>query len=109
MIRSASPCFSRFSSILGLPARRTDKYTARICNFLGDISYPLYMVHYPFIYLYYAWVKNEELTFWESFPGALGVVVGSIVLAYVCLRWYDIPVRKYLIGRFLKPKNSVKG
>lgn len=105
-------CFALFFPLLvylGASGKTTDKYTTRICNFLGDISYPLYMVHYPFIYLYYAWVKNEELTFWESFPVALGVVAGSIVLAYVCLRWYDIPVRKYLIGRFLKPRNSVKG
>ena len=42
--------------------------TTRVCKFLGDISYPLYMVHYPFIYLYYAWVKNENLTFTESLP-----------------------------------------
>lgn len=53
---------------------------------LGDISYPLYMVHYPFIYLYYAWVKNGNLTFAESLPGAVSVVVGSIVLACICLK-----------------------
>ena len=65
------------------------------------------MVHYPFIYVYYAWVKNEELSFEESLPGAAAVVIGSIVLAYGCLKLYDIPVRKYLSQRFLKsmPKN----
>lgn len=26
------------------------------------------MVHYPFIYLYYGWVKNEELTFSHELP-----------------------------------------
>ena len=31
------------------------------------------MVHYPFIYLYYAWVKNGDLTFRESLPGALAL------------------------------------
>ncbi len=100
-------CFVLFFPLLvylGASGKTTDKYTKRICNFLGDISYPLYMVHYPFIYLYYAWVKNNSLTFYESLPGALGVVVGSIVLAYICLKWYDIPVRKYLTNRFLKTK-----
>lgn len=87
---------------LGASGKTTDKYTARICKFLGDISYPLYMVHYPFIYLYFAWVKNNELTFEESLPGAAGVVVGSIILAYICLKFYDMPVRKYLTNRFLK-------
>ena len=93
---------------LGASGKSSDKYTTRICKFLGDISYPLYMVHYPFIYLYYAWVKNNNLTFQESFPGAAGVVIGSIVLAYICLKFYDIPVRKYLTNRFLKPQNSAK-
>ncbi|MEG1838282.1 MAG: acyltransferase [Bacteroidaceae bacterium] len=100
-------CFLFFFPLivyLGASGKTTDKYTSRICNFLGNISYPLYMVHYPFIYLYYAWVKNENLTFTESLPGAAGVVVGSIVLAYICLKYYDMPVRKYLTTRFLKSK-----
>jgi len=91
---------------LGASGKSTDKYTTLICKFLGDISYPLYMVHYPFIYLYYAWVKNNNLTFQESLPGAAGVVIGSIILAYICLRFYDIPVRKYLTNLFLKPKSN---
>lgn len=98
--------FFPFLVYLGASGKSTDKYTTRICKFLGDISYPLYMVHYPFIYLYYAWVKNEQLTFQESLPGALGVVIGSIVLAYICLKFYDIPVRKFLTNRFLKPQNK---
>lgn len=103
-------CFALFFPLLvylGASGQCTDKYTARICKFLGEISYPLYMVHYPFIYLYYAWVKNGNLTFRESLPRALGVVIGSIVLAYLCLKFYDIPVRKYLTNRFLKhPKGK---
>lgn len=87
---------------LGASGRTTDKTTARICKFLGDISYPLYMVHYPFIYLYYAWVKNENLTFAQSLPGAAALVVGSILLAYLCLKLYDEPVRRFLT-RYLLP------
>lgn len=86
---------------LGASGKTTDKITTKVCKFLGDISYPLYMVHYPFIYLYYAWVKNEELTFVQSLPGALALFFGSIMLAYLCLKLYDEPVRKYLTKRFL--------
>lgn len=88
---------------LGASGKTTDPYTKRICKFLGDISYPLYTVHYPFIYLYYAWVKNNQLTFQESLPGAAAVVIGSIVLAYICMKFYDIPLRRYLTKRWLKP------
>lgn len=86
---------------LGASGKITDRVTTRICTFLGDISYPLYMVHYPFIYLYYAWVKNENLTFAESLPGALALIVGSVLLAYLCLKLYDEPVRKFLTKCFL--------
>lgn len=90
---------------LGASGNTTDKTSTRICKFLGDISYPLYMVHYPFIYLYFAWVKNENLTFEQSLPGAITLVVGCIILAYLCLKLFDEPVRKYLTKRFL-PKGK---
>lgn len=82
--------------------KTTDKHSARICKFLGDISYPLYMVHYPLIYLYFGWVKKENLTFAEAWPEALALVIGSIVLAYISLKLYDEPVRRYLTKRFLQ-------
>ena len=85
---------------------RDSPYTDKICRFLGRISYPLYMVHYPFIYLYYAWVKNGDLSFSESLPGALAVVIGSILLAWLCLKFYDEPVRSFLAKHFLKRKNN---
>lgn len=89
---------------LGASGKTTDGMTMRVCKFLGDISYPLYMVHYPFIYLYYAWVKNEELTFEQSLPGAAALVAGSVLLAYLCLKLYDEPVRKFLSRHLLKPR-----
>ena len=91
---------------LGASGKTTAKFTTKLCKFLGDISYPLYMVHYPIFFIYYAWVKNNELTFQESLPGAAAVLVISIVLAYICLKFYDIPVRKYLTNRFIKTKKS---
>jgi peptidoglycan/LPS O-acetylase OafA/YrhL len=70
---------------------------SRICKFLGDISYPLYMVHYSLLYFYVAWVSNHKgITISEAWPYALLSLVGSIALAYVSLKWYDEPVRKWL-------------
>lgn len=89
---------------LGASGKTTDKGTSRICKFLGDISYPLYIVHYPFMYLFYAWVWGEKLTFSQTWPVALGLFFGNILLAYFCLKLYDEPVRKWLSKRFLVKK-----
>lgn len=86
---------------LGASGKTTGRVTTRVCKFLGDISYPLYMVHYPFIYLYYAWVKNENLTFTQSLPGAAALVIGCLVLAWLSLKLYDEPVRRLLTKRLL--------
>lgn len=86
---------------LGASGQTTDALSTRICNFLGNISYPLYIVHYPFIYTYYAWVKNNNLTFSQTIPQALALVLGSIALAWVCLKFYDMPVRRWLQKRFV--------
>jgi peptidoglycan/LPS O-acetylase OafA/YrhL len=73
----------------------------RICKFLGDISYPLYLVHYPLVYFYVAWISNHKgTTIVQAWPYALLILAGSIVLAYVTLKWYDEPVRKWLRKKF---------
>lgn len=84
---------------LGASGKTTDKASSRICKFLGDISYPIYIVHYPFMYLFYAWLWSEQLTFSQTWPVALALFFGNILLAYLCLKLYDEPVRKWLSKR----------
>lgn len=72
----------------------------KICKFLGNISYPLYLVHYPFIYWYYGWVKDENLPFSETYPWALALFFGSILLAYLAFRFFDKPLRDFLQTKF---------
>lgn len=69
----------------------------RVCKFLGEISYPLYMVHYPLVYFYVAWISNHKgMTIADVWPVALAILVGAVILAYVALKWYDEPVRRWL-------------
>lgn len=90
---------------IGASGITTDKGSTKICKFLGDISYPVYVVHYPIMYLFYAWlIKKQLFTFAETWQVALGVYALSILIAYLCLKLYDEPVRKYLAARFLKRK-----
>lgn len=82
--------------------KTTDKQSTRICRFLGDISFPLYAIHYPLMYLFYAWlIKNKLYTLTECWQMAALVYTGSILLAYLCLKCYDEPVRKWLSRKFL--------
>lgn len=87
---------------LGASGTTTDKSSTRICKFLGDISYPVYVIHYPFMYLFYAWlIKNQLFTLEQTWQVALCVFVWNIAVAYLCLKLYDEPVRKFLTKRFL--------
>lgn len=70
------------------------KTEANICQFLGNLSYPLYMTHYVLVYFYVAWASNHKgITLWQAWPYALLTFSGTIALSYVSLTLYDEPVR----------------
>lgn len=71
----------------------------RLCVFSGNISYPLYMTHYAAIWIFGGYYSSGK-------PGttqlALIVIAGTIMLtgiAYLAMRFYDIPVRRYLTNK----------
>ena len=75
--------------------------THRVATFLGDLSYPLYTVHYPLMYLFYAGlIANEHYTFAAAPWQSLCVMGGSILVAIVLMKCYDTPVRKWLTKKF---------
>jgi peptidoglycan/LPS O-acetylase OafA/YrhL len=77
------------------------KTASRISRFLGDISYPIYITHYPLIYIYTGWISDTKKPFSQAWPVSLLLLVSAIVLAYACLKLYDEPVRKWLHKKFL--------
>ncbi|MCI1683119.1 MAG: acyltransferase [Bacteroides sp.] len=81
--------------------------SARVCKFLGDLSYPIYITHYPLIYVYTAYVCNHHLSITDAIPYMVLTVIGAIVLAYACLKLYDEPVREWLKKRFLMKKKAL--
>lgn len=46
---------------MGASGKTTDKQSTTICKFLGDISYPLYAIHYPIMYVFYSWLIEKQL------------------------------------------------
>ena len=87
---------------LGASGEIKNKITGSICKFLGDISYPIYITHFPLAYIFYAWVVNNKVPLEEAWPYGAVVVVASIALAYASLKLYDIPVRKWLMANYVR-------
>lgn len=82
--------------LVGAGARIKHQFSLRLCRFLGDISYPLYITHYPLVYLYYAYVRNNNYTASDALPIAFTILLVAVVLAYLYLKLYDEPVRRWL-------------
>ncbi len=77
--------------------------TAKASKLLGEISYPLYIVHYPIMYIFYAWlIEKKYYNLHDSWETVLLVVSSSILLAFLCLKLYDEPVRRWLSRKFIK-------
>ena len=68
----------------------------KVCQFSGDISYPLYMTHYAAI-----WVFGNYFTSKKPPADALTYIIISgiiflVAVAYFVMVFYDVPVRRYL-------------
>ena len=100
----ANGCYDLFCPLLVFPAvvyigastPNGSGISDRVCRFLGSISYPVYIIHYPMMYLFYAYVWSEGLTFAQTWPVAVAICLGAIILARLFLKYYDEPLRAYL-------------
>lgn len=80
---------------------------SRLCRFLGEISYPIYIIHYPFVYAYTAWVARYQVSVMEALPMTAATMLSCLALAYICLRFYDAPARQWLSNRYMpRGKNA---
>jgi peptidoglycan/LPS O-acetylase OafA/YrhL len=75
----------------GLPRK-----TLTICQFSGNISYPLYMTHYAGIWIFGNYLTTyhpEGITLWMI---VIGGTILFTVFAWLVMKYYDTPVRKWL-------------
>lgn len=68
----------------------------KINKISGDISYPLYMTHYPFVWIFLTYVAVEKPTMahlrWVI-PVSVILLVG---FAWLVFKFLDYPIRRYL-------------
>lgn len=80
--------------LMGAGGEIKGRFAAKCCKLLGDLSYPVYLVNYPLIYIFTGWIKDTGYTFAQSWPQALAVFVGTILISYVAFKFYDEPIRR---------------
>ena len=96
-----------FILLMGASAQPRSGLSLMACKWLGDLSYPLYSIHYPVMYLFYAWLIREHChTLAEAWPQALLVVAICLLIALLALKCYDEPLRKWLTRHMSHSKKT---
>ena len=79
--------------------------TTAVCKFLGLISYPLYITHYPMIYVQMNWAaQHADAPLGTHIWVAVSIFIASIAVAYASVKVYDLPIRAWLSAKFLAKK-----
>ena len=72
-------------------------------KFLGEISYPIYITHYPLIYMQMSWVdSHKDAPLGTHIFVSVCIFVLAILVAYGAYRLYDLPVREWLKKKLFK-------
>jgi peptidoglycan/LPS O-acetylase OafA/YrhL len=94
---------------IGAGEKQADGASVRVARFFGDLSYPLYITHYPLIYIYTGWVVDKKIPAAQGALAGAGVFVGAVAIAYACLKLYDEPTRRWLAGKLLARAKVANG
>jgi peptidoglycan/LPS O-acetylase OafA/YrhL len=87
---------------LGAIGQIKGAFANKLCTFLGDISYPVYIIHYPITYVFYAWVVKNNIPVMQGLAAGIGILLFTLTLSYLLLKYYDQPVRRWLADRLMK-------
>ena len=82
--------------LLAEPPRQLRK----MLSFLGDISYPIYAIHWPLLPLIVPLILKLKLGFW---PSAGVYLLVTILLGYAAFRFVDAPVSLWLRRKLQPP------
>ncbi|BCU79297.1 acyltransferase [Luteolibacter sp. LG18] len=85
--------------LIGAGSQPLTRFGEKVCDFLGELSYPLYLTHYPIHYVFYAWLNHRQPDWSLKAPVAIGVYLASLLAGYVVMRFLDTPIRSRLAGK----------
>lgn len=71
----------------------------RISRLAGRLSYPLYITHYPFVYVYMNWVVGAPGGRPSAPVVAVALFLFTLLFAALAYRGWDLPIRRWLQRR----------
>lgn len=77
---------------------KTDRL-ARICKAAGRLSYPLYITHFPLMYVWMNYVANQSPTQGELVGVGLVLLLTVLAIAWAADALWDTPIRRRLRPR----------
>lgn len=76
-----------------------------ICKASGELSYPIYITHFPFLCVWFNFVASKHPSSWVVSVIGIGLVPFLLVAAWFAFRFWDVPIRRR-IGRLRHRPNG---
>ncbi len=88
---------------MGAGSTVTGKFSVSVCKFFGEVSYPIYITHYPLVYMQMAWAsRHPDAPLSQHIAVSVGIYILAIFNAYAAYKLYDLPVRAWLKKKLFK-------
>jgi peptidoglycan/LPS O-acetylase OafA/YrhL len=75
--------------------------TGKLCRLCGRLSYPVYIIHYPFMFVFFHWYMSCHPSGQLLWSVIAIMYVGIVFLAWFLLIFYDEPLRNWLTRKFM--------
>lgn len=86
--------------LIGAGSVTTDSRSTQWCETIGNLSYPLYITHFPLMYMQMSWVSaHQDAPAWHHVMLNVGLIAVALFIAWAFLKLYDEPVRAWLKHR----------
>lgn len=104
---SASVIFLLPSVLILAINTKDDIKFVKLYSWLGKMSYPLYLVHYPIVRTFGHYQRSLDLHGARLLGTVILEVVICVTVAHIVTVLYDEPVREWLTNRFLSRQHSM--
>jgi len=96
------PVYGAFVAVIVCAAGAKTSPTDKYCALLGDVSYPLYLLHWLTLYIF-TWAGAKVGLSGPKYPIlAMGHWLCAPIIAYVVARIYEMPLRRLLTSWWKK-------